>query len=85
MSARATIRTGLRVARFFILELLAYGFFLTLYLYGVLRLLQGRLAAFQDGHRTAYAFISLGLIIAQGVGLEIFTTQLIRRFSAPTR
>ena len=85
MYVKAIMNSRRRVARLFIIELLAYGLFLTLYLYCIVQLLHGRLAALQDGHRTAYGFAALGLIVAQGIGLEIVTTQLIRRLSALMR
>jgi len=85
MPARAIMNSPRRIARLFLLELLVYGLFLTVYLYCIIQLLYGRLAALDGGHRTAYAFVALGLIVAQGIGLEIMTTQLIRRLSALMR
>ncbi len=85
MYERAIMKAGRRMAQLFILELLVYGVFLALYLYLILAVLDGPLAAFQANHRTAYAFLALGLIVLQGVALEIVTTQLIRQFSGRDR
>ena len=64
--------------RNFILELVVYGVLLILYFFAVLQFLGGFLADLFLNHSVVYAFLGLGLIVAQGVLLETITSFLIR-------
>lgn len=63
-------------------EFLIYLGVVVLYFYGVLQFLQGWLEWLFNGNLIAYAFVSLGLIVAQGVFLEIVTSLLVNHFQA---
>ena len=62
----------------FLMELGVYGIFVFTYFFLVLHFLGGWLKHIFDQNKTTYAFVALGLIIVQGVGLEILTTALLR-------
>ncbi len=66
-----------RIARNIIIELLIYGAVVVAYFFLVLRYLQGWLGDLYGSNLTGYAFISLGLIVAQGIFLEIVTSFLL--------
>jgi len=66
-----------RIVRNIIIELLIYGAVVIAYFFLVLRYLQGWLGHLYANTLTGYAFISLGLIVAQGVFLEIVTSFLL--------
>ena len=65
--------------RNFVIELIVYGILVTAYSIIVLRLLGEPLSRFFDSNLTVYAFISLGLIVAQGVVLDLVTSFLLDR------
>jgi NADH:ubiquinone oxidoreductase subunit H len=62
----------------FLVELGVYAVFVFAYFFLVLHFLGGWLKHIFDQNKTTYAFVALGLIIVQGVGLEILTTALLR-------
>ena len=62
----------------FVMELGVYAVFVFAYFFLVLHFLGGWLKHVFDQNKTTYAFVALGLIIVQGVGLEILTTALLR-------
>ena len=62
----------------FLVELGVYAIFVFAYFFLVLHFLGGWLKHVFDQNKTTYAFVALGLIIVQGIGLEILTTALLR-------
>jgi hypothetical protein len=62
----------------FLLELAVYAVFVFAYFFLVLHFLGGWLKHVFDQNKTLYAFVALALIVAQGVGLEMLTTGLLR-------
>jgi hypothetical protein len=62
----------------FLVELAVYGVFVFAYFFLVLHFLGGWIKHVFDQNKTLYAFVALALIIAQGVGLEMLTTGLLR-------
>ena len=62
----------------FLVELAVYALFVFAYFFLVLHFLGGWIKHIFDQNKTLYAFVALGLIIAQGVGLEMLTTGLLR-------
>lgn len=62
----------------FLVELAVYALFVFAYFFLVLHFLGGWLKHVFDQNKTLYAFVALALIIAQGVGLEMLTTGLLR-------
>jgi hypothetical protein len=62
----------------FLVELAVYAVFVFAYFFLVLHFLGGWLKHVFDQNKTLYAFVALGLIITQGVGLEMLTTGLLR-------
>jgi hypothetical protein len=75
MKARA--RNTLRA---FFVELAVYAALVVGYFFAVLHFLAGWIAQLEKTHITIYAFVALGLIIAQGIVLESLTTWLMRLF-----
>ena len=69
------VRTLLRN---FAIEVAIYAVLVVVYFLVVLRLLGEPLAGLFDDHRTLYAVIALGLILAQAVLLESVTSLIIR-------
>lgn len=65
--------------RRFIVELAIYGGMLVTYFLLVLRLLGKSLARLFRGNLLLYAVVSLGLIIVQGVVLEMITSLLVEQ------
>ena len=65
--------------RNFVVELMVYGVLVAAYSVVVLRLLGEPLARLFGSSLAAYAFISLILIVAQGVLLDIITSFLLDR------
>ena len=61
-----------------IVELVVYGILLVLYFFVVLRFLGDFLENLFYNQTIVYAFLGLGLIVAQGVLLEAITSFLIR-------
>lgn len=71
-------RQELRILiRNFAVELVLYGILVVAYFLIVLRLLGDPLAQLFHDQRVLYAFIALGLIVAQGLVLEIITAFLL--------
>jgi hypothetical protein len=62
----------------FLWELAVYAVFVFAYFFLVLHFLGGWLKHIFDQNKTLYACVALALIIAQGVGLEMLTTGLLR-------
>jgi hypothetical protein len=60
-------------------ELVVYGFLVTIYALSVLQWLMDPMAEMYTSNRTAYAVISLLLIIGQGVLLEEVTSFMMNR------
>jgi hypothetical protein len=73
------MQEGLKSFKNFIIELVVYGALVTLYALGVLRFLVVPLANLYENNLTLYAWISLGLIVGQGVILEGVTSFLLNR------
>jgi hypothetical protein len=67
-----------RVLRDFLIELVVYGLLVFAYFALVLHFLGGWLKGLYDTNKTTYAIAALGLMIGQGVLLEILTTALLR-------
>lgn len=65
--------------RHFLIELAIYGVLIVIYLFVVLRTLSGTLAGLAEDQRAVYAVASLGLIVAQGLLLEVLTSFLMDR------
>ncbi len=65
--------------RNFLIELMVYGVLVSAYSVVVLRLLGEPLTELFGSNLTTYAFIGLGLIVAQGVLLDIITSFLLDR------
>lgn len=66
-----------RLIRGFAIELVIYAVLVVAYFFLVLRLLGDPLERLFSSHLTVYAFVSLGLIVAQGVLLEAVTSFVI--------
>ena len=64
--------------KLFLFELALYAVLVTLYFVLVLHFLGDWLKYLFDQRRTLYAFTALGLIIGQGVVLEMLTTALLK-------
>jgi len=71
---RRRLRRG---ARTFLIELLLYGVVVVAYFFLVLRYLQMWLGNLYQNNLVTYAFVSLGVIVAQGIFLEIVTSFLL--------
>ncbi len=63
----------------FVIELIIYGILVVGYFFLVLRFLAQPLATLFHSNLVAYAFIALGLIVAQGVALEAVTSFLLEQ------
>jgi hypothetical protein len=71
--------TNVRVlVRNLIIEFIVYGILLIIYFFVVLRYLSDYLSDLFLNQTIVYAFLGLGLIVAQGVILEALTSLLIR-------
>jgi hypothetical protein len=71
-------KQGMRVLlRNFIIELIVYGVLVAAYSVVVLRLLHEPLVRLFHSNLGTYAFIGLGLIVAQGVLLDVITSWLL--------
>lgn len=76
------MRDGLnsrKLLRNFVIELLIYGTLIVAYFLLVLRYLGDWLLQMYNSELRQYAFVALGLIVAQAVVLEIVTSLLITR------
>lgn len=65
------------LVRNFVIELIVYGILVVGYFFVVLRLLGEPLARLFHSNLVTYAFVGLGLIVAQGVLLESVTSFLL--------
>jgi hypothetical protein len=63
--------------RNFLIELIVYTFLVVGYFFVVLQALGDWLARLGTGNPTLYAFVALGLIVAQGVLLERVTILIV--------
>ena len=69
-----------KLLRAFAVELVVYALLVTVYFYAALHFLGGWLKHLFDSDKPLYAFVALGLIIGQGVALEVMTTWLLLLF-----
>jgi hypothetical protein len=67
------------LARRLVIELIVYAALLTVYLFTVLKLLNGLLTRLFNDNLTTYAFLGLGLIVTQGVILDAVTSLIINQ------
>jgi len=65
------------LVRNFVIELAVYGVLVTLYAVVVLRLLSGPLNRMFHSNLGTYAVLSLGLIVTQGIVLDVITSFLL--------
>lgn len=65
----------------FAIELIVYGVLVLIYSLGVLQFLASPLRQLFRSNLTVYAFVALGLIVAQGALLDIATTFLLDQLS----
>jgi len=63
----------------FAIELVVYGFLVLAYFLLVLRYLNNILNVLYNNNLIIYAFLSLGLVVAQGVVLEFITSFILSR------
>jgi hypothetical protein len=70
-------KTG-NTLRAFLIELVVYAALVVGYFFAVLHFLTDWISQLAKDHLTIYAFIAIGLIIAQGIVLESVTTWLMR-------
>jgi hypothetical protein len=63
----------------FAIELVVYGLLVFVYFYLVLRLLNGVLARLFQTNLHAYGLLGLGLIVAQGLLLELVTSFIVNQ------
>ena len=68
-----------RLLRNFAIEVIVYSALVVGYFFLVLRLLGDPLDRLFDGNLVLYAFVALGLIVAQGAALEFVTSLLLTR------
>jgi hypothetical protein len=61
------------------IELIVYGALVTTYLVIATRWLGRPLARLFDDNLVAYAFVSLGLMLAQGIALDLITSFLLNQ------
>jgi hypothetical protein len=66
-------------------EAAIYSALVAAYLVLVLTALGPWLRAESEGHRLLYALLCLGLMLGQGIVLELLTTLLMRLFGSPRR
>jgi hypothetical protein len=66
-----------RSVKSFLIELVVYGALVLAYFFLVLKLLGGWLQSIYHDDRRLYAAVALGLIVCQGIVLEIITTALL--------
>ena len=69
------------MVRNFAIELIIYSILVVAYFVVALRLLGKSLAGLFHSNLTTYAFVSLGLIVAQGVLLDALTSFLLDRLN----
>jgi hypothetical protein len=68
-----------RLIRNFAIEVIVYAMLVIVYFFLVLRLLGDPLEQLFSTNLVLYAFVALGLIVAQGAVLEVVTSFLISR------
>jgi hypothetical protein len=73
--SKTAVRKTLRA---FVVELLIYAAFVTIYFFAVLHFLGGWLVRLETSHIHTYAVVAILLIIGQAVVLEAVTTWLMR-------
>ena len=66
-----------RLLRNLVIELIGYGLLIVAYSVVAQRLLSEPLARLFDNNLVAYAFVGLGLIVAQGLLLDVITSFLL--------
>lgn len=66
-----------RLLRNLMIELIGYGLLIVAYSVVAQRLLSEPLARLFDSNLVAYAFVGLGLIVAQGLLLDVITSFLL--------
>lgn len=64
------------IIRTFVIELIIYGILLVAYFFAVLRSLSALLTRYFETNLVVYAFLGLGLIVAQGVVLDAITSAI---------
>lgn len=64
------------IIRNFLIEMVIYGFLLVIYFFVALRYFSQPLAEYFDNSLLMYAFVGLGLIVAQAVVLDLIVTFL---------
>jgi hypothetical protein len=67
-----------KLIRHFLIELVIYAVLVIGYFFLVLQFLNEPLYNLYEGNLVVYAFIALGLIVAQGVLLEFVTSYIMR-------
>ncbi len=65
------------IIRNFIIELIVYGILLVAYFFLVLSSLSAVLVRYFETNLVVYAFLGLGLIVAQGVVLDVITSFIV--------
>lgn len=65
------------IIRNVIIELIVYGILLVAYFFLVLRSLSAVLIRYFETNLVMYAFLGLGLILAQGVVLDVITSFIV--------
>ncbi len=66
-------------------ELALYVVLVAIYFFAVLRFLGGWLFRLSASNRWVYAFVSIGLMLGQGLLLDVITTGLLRLMQRRTR
>ncbi len=66
-----------RFLKSFLIELVLYGVLVAAYFFLVLHFLGDWIKHVYDYDKLAYAFVALGLMLGQGVLLEMLTTKLL--------
>lgn len=74
-----------RFAKSFLVEIAVYAVLVVAYFFLCLHFLGGWLKHLFDGDRRIYACVALGLMLGQGVALEVTTTWLLRFIRARTK
>ena len=67
------------------IEIVVYAALVTAYLLVVLRALRPVLLATSEHHRVVYGFLAVGLMLGQGLVLEVLTSLLVGRFRRARR
>lgn len=83
-ASRTTPIDKRRFAKSFLIELVVYSVIVVFYFFLVLHFLGGWLKHLFDTDKRLYAVVALGLMLSQGVMLEITTSALLRFIRART-